>query len=129
MDKTYVTLEQHCCPICCKTFDTGTILLDKRLNKVFDHRTVTDWEICKEHKDMLSEYAFLVGATSYAVTQSNRAKLDEVKRTGDFIAIRRSAWNRIFNVPVPETFGFIDPEGITKLKQMMAPVDAQLPES
>ena len=32
-DKSHVSLEQHVCLVCGKAFDTGTILLDKRLRQ------------------------------------------------------------------------------------------------
>ena len=46
MEKSYVTLEQHVCPVCLKTFDTGNLLLDDKLRDVFKKYTVTGYGLC-----------------------------------------------------------------------------------
>ena len=62
MNKSYVTMEQHICIICGKEFDTGALLLDKRLRKQFDQHTTTGIGMCPEHKKLHEEgYIALVG--------------------------------------------------------------------
>ena len=53
MPKSYVTIEQHVCPVCGKAHDTGTILLDRRLRERFDMYTPTGYGLCPEHKAMV----------------------------------------------------------------------------
>jgi len=45
-DKSHVSLEQRVCLVCGTTFDTGAILLDKRLRQHLDRHTVTGWGLC-----------------------------------------------------------------------------------
>ena len=61
MEKSYVTLEQHVCPVCMKTFDTGNLLLDDILRDVFEKYTVTGYGLCEEHKKVVEDgYVILV---------------------------------------------------------------------
>ena len=55
MDKSYVTMEQHQCPVCGVTFDTGAILLDRRLLNKFDNKTVTSYSLCSECQIKIDE--------------------------------------------------------------------------
>ena len=48
MDKSYVTIEQHQCPVCGKTFDTGALLLDTHLRDRFDRNTITGHSLCSD---------------------------------------------------------------------------------
>lgn len=40
-DKSHVSLEQHVCLVCGTAFDTGAILLDKRLRASMERHTAT----------------------------------------------------------------------------------------
>ena len=53
MEKSYVSLEQHICPVCLKTFDTGNLLFDEQLRNIFERYTVTGYELCEEHKKVI----------------------------------------------------------------------------
>ena len=44
--KSHVGMEQNVCPVCGKAFDTGTILLDRRLRNSLERKTVTGWSLC-----------------------------------------------------------------------------------
>ena len=61
-DKSHVSLEQHVCLVCGKAFDTGTILLDKRLRASMEHHTKTGWGLCPEHQK-LADDGFVALAT------------------------------------------------------------------
>jgi len=54
-DKSHVSLEQHACLVCGSTFDTGSILLDRRLRATMERHTTTDWGLCPEHQRLFSE--------------------------------------------------------------------------
>lgn len=56
MEKSFVTLEQHICPVCGKTFDTGSLLMDTRVRGVFDKYTVTEFELCKDCLETAKEH-------------------------------------------------------------------------
>ena len=49
-DKSHVSLEQHVCLVCGAGFDTGTILLDKRLRASMERHTAIGWGLCPEHQ-------------------------------------------------------------------------------
>lgn len=42
-EKSHASLEQHVCLVCGTAFDTGRILLDKRLRACMEHHTTTGW--------------------------------------------------------------------------------------
>lgn len=115
-DKSFVTMEQHVCPVCMKTFDTGALLMDLRLREQFDSTTLTDWELCPEcqrlHDDGFVALVAVDEAKSKDLTPAG------VWRTGELVRIRRSAWNKIFSTEPPEVFGFCPPEVIKLLKEV-----------
>src|SRR3546814_1103109 len=47
-DKSHVSLEQHVCLVCGTAFDTGAILLDKRLRASMERHTKTGWGLREE---------------------------------------------------------------------------------
>lgn len=51
-DKSHVSLEQHVCLVCGASFDTGAILLDKRLRASMERHTATGWGLCPEHQKL-----------------------------------------------------------------------------
>lgn len=118
MDKSYVTMEQHQCPICLTTFDTGALLLDQRMRKVFDRNTVTGHGTCAECKKQLDDDRMaLVEATND--TARSTIQNAEAKRTGNLGWIKRKAAAEIFNVPVIEhPMVFVEVGVLDKLKAM-----------
>ena len=55
MSKSFVTMEQHQCPVCGTVFDTGALLLDKRLLNKFDSKTITGNSLCSECQSKIDE--------------------------------------------------------------------------
>src|SRR3546814_5168048 len=63
-DKSHVSLEQHVCLVCGVAFDTGAILLDKRLRASLERHTATGWGLrSEEHTSELQSLMRI----SYAV--------------------------------------------------------------
>lgn len=92
MSKSYVSMEQHQCPVCLSVFDTGNLLFDTRLKDRFAHHTLTGHSLCKacqEKKD--AGYIALIEAD-----ETTRA------RTGVVAHIRASVWPHVFNTSPPE---------------------------
>ena len=54
-DKSHVSLEQHVCLVCGTRFDTGAILLDRRLRASMERHTATGWGLCPEHQKLSDE--------------------------------------------------------------------------
>lgn len=118
MEKSYVTVETKICPICGKEEDSGSILLDKRLNKSFEHKTCTGWGMCKECEELSKEYlALVVCKNNYAGT---RIRQEDADRTGELIRIRHEVAKRIFNMTISTPMAFINEEAAAKIKGMVA---------
>lgn len=109
MEKSHVSMEAQVCVVCGKQFDTGAILLDKRLRKSMEPHTVTGMGLCPEHKKLKDEgYVALVEADQATNT-----------RLGRVAHLRASVWPHVMNVPVPEGMvAFIDKEGMDKIEAM-----------
>lgn len=126
-DKSYVTMEQHVCLVCGTTYDTGSILLDRRLRKTFDHKTVTGNGLCPEHQKLYDEgYIALIEIDPMrsAASASGYVKPEDAYRTGVITHMRRAAFSQVFNTSC-ERDGkmlpliFVDAEVTAKLKSMM----------
>ena len=105
-DKSYVTLEQQACIVCGKPYDTGALLLDRRLREKFDQKTITGMGgLCPEHKQLYDEgYVALV-----SIDESKSEKLSngsfapaKVYRTGTVAHVRVAVYDKLFNVPIPK---------------------------
>jgi hypothetical protein len=61
-EKSYVSMEQKKCLVCAKDFDSGAILLDRRMRQSLDRTTLTGWGLCPEHQKLYDDgYIALVG--------------------------------------------------------------------
>ena len=123
-DKSWVTLEQHRCIVCGKNYDTGSLLLDKRLRDTFEHHTLTGTGLCPEHEKLHKEgYVALVEIDPLKSHAGGRTilKPDEVWRNGVLMHMKRTVARDVFNAEVPDTqpMMFIDAEVTAKLKSMM----------
>ena len=91
--KSYVSMEQHQCPVCFDVFETGAILMDKRLKESMEQFTVTGQSLCPtctERKDQ--GYVALVEA-------DERTR----KVLGRVVHVRATVFNQIFpDLPVPK---------------------------
>ena len=122
-DKSYVTVEQHQCPVCGVIEDSGAILMDRGLRDRFEHHTLTGYGLCKEHQAQFDDgYIFLVAADpdESLLNMNGTVSIDEAHRTGEIAAVRRNVAKQMFNRPIP-TNGvmFCDPEVIEQLKEMV----------
>lgn len=118
-DKSYVTLEQRVCHVCGKQYDTGSLLIDKRLCKKFEHHTVTGWGLCEEHQKLFDDgFIALVEATAPA--GAKMLKQEDANRTGNIAHLRRPAFNRVFNTEAPVSLPmvFVEPGVIEELQEM-----------
>ena len=126
-DKSHVSLEQHVCLVCGKAFDTGTILLDKRLRASMEHHTKTGWGLCPEHQKLADDgFVALVECDpqrSGLSTGSARMKPDQAYRTGRLAHLKREVFSRLFNVPIEDKQAcvFVEPGVIEQLQSMVAP--------
>lgn len=54
-EQSYVSIEQHVCIVYCTAFDTGAILLDRRLRASMGRHTATGWGLCPEHQKLFDD--------------------------------------------------------------------------
>jgi len=121
-------MEQHQCPVCGTTFDTGNILMHKRLKQELDTHTTTGVSVCPEHQKMSDDgYLALVecdAAKSGPMGATIHPK--DAYRTGNIMHIRRSVAAEFFDreVTAKDVFWFIDQGAFDYLKSRMHPEDA-----
>lgn len=114
MEKSYVTLEQHACPVCLKTFDTGNLLLDDELRDVFEKYTVTGYELCEEHKKVVEDgYVILVEV------RERPQKGQDPYRTDNTAYLKRHVAKDIFPDMDVQDVAFVEIGVLDKLREML----------
>ena len=118
--KSHVSMEQHQCPICLTTFDTGNILLDQRLGKRFELQTLTGHSPCPQCEQKFADDYIALVETAEA-RDGETTNLD-VPRSGNFCFVKRGIFPQIFNAPAPAEnqlpMVFIEPGVIQQLQAM-----------
>ena len=118
MEKSYVTLEQHVCPVCLKTFDTGNLLLDDKLRDVFEKYTVTGYGLCEEHKKVVEDgYVILVEV------MEPPKKGQDPYRTGNTAYLKRHVAKDIFPDMDVQDVAFVEIGVLDKLREMLVVQD------
>jgi len=126
-DKSHVSLEQHVCLVCGVTFDTGSLLLNKRLRASMERHTVTGWDLCAEHQKLSDDgFVALVECDpqrSGLSSESGRLKLGQAYRTGRLAHLKREVFSKVFNEPIADdqTCVFVEPGVIQQVQAMVAP--------
>lgn len=103
-EKSHVALGQGQCFICAKFYETGEVLLHKRLKPVFDREVTTTNAPCPECK----------GRIDTNFTALIEADEDGDNRTGRIAWIPGDRWSEFFNVPRP-------PKGIGYIQKGILP--------
>lgn len=107
-DRSHVSLETHICKVCGAQFETGALLLDKRLRPHMERTTTTGWGMCPEHQRLADEdYIALIEIKNMA---ADFMELEKADRTGRIMHMRRAKAAEMFNVPIPKEIAFIDKE-------------------
>ncbi|VGO08727.1 FIG01198175: hypothetical protein [plant metagenome] len=126
-EKYHVSLEQHVCLVCGIPFDTGNLLLDKRLRASLAHHTVTGWGLCPEH-ERLSKNGFITlvecdPQRSGGAPSSGNMKPEQAYRTGRLAHLKREAFAKVFNVPLAldQSCVFVEAGVIERLHAMTEP--------
>lgn len=106
--KSHVSMEQHVCIVCGQPYDSGALLLDRRLRPSMEDKTVTGWGLCPEHKEKHEAgYVALVevdperSGSGEHPPAGTVIKPEDAYRTGRLLHVRRAVWGQVFNVPVP----------------------------
>lgn len=101
-EKSYVSLERKLCKVCVSDFETNAIVLDKHLRPNLERTTLTGWGLCPACQDLHDKgYVAIVGVSNAYREGQTVLTPSSAKRTGDIAHLRRSAWQQVFNSPVP----------------------------
>src|SRR5690606_24185397 len=112
------------CLVCGSPFDTGNLLLDKRLRPSMERHTATGWGLCPDHQRLFSEdYVALVECDpqrSGVSSETASVKPEHAYRTGRVAHLKREVFARIFNVSMSaeQACVFVDPGVIPQLQAM-----------
>lgn len=124
-DTSHVSLEQHVCLVCGVSFDTGSILLDKRLRASMRRHTVTGWGLCAEHQRLFDAgFVALVECDpqrSGSIGDGCHMRPEQAYRTGRLAHLKRDVFAQVFNVPVAvdQSCAFVEPGVIEQLQAMV----------
>jgi len=113
-------MEQNVCPVCGKAFDTGTILLDRRLRNSLERNTVTGWSLCPEHAKLWEKgYIALVECDpEKSKFSGGTIKPEDAFRKERIVHIRKVVAARIFNVEMTSPVAFVEPAVVDMLEEM-----------
>jgi len=126
-DKSHVSLERHVCLVCGVAYDTGNLLLDKRLRASMKRHTTTGWGLCPEHQKLSDDgFVALVECDpqrSGSLSGAARMKPEQAYRTGRLAHLKRNVFAKVFNVPIEanQPCVFVEPGVIEQLQSMVAP--------
>jgi len=116
--KSHVTMEQKVCPACGKPFDTGAILLDRKVRQVFDNKTVTGFSFCPDDQAKIDEgYVILVAIDKEKSTDFSASG---VYRTGAIAYIKREVAEDLFKVAPGTPLVWTDPKVNAELEKYAA---------
>jgi len=122
-DKSHVSMEQHVCLVCGVAFDTGAILLDKRLRASMERHTTTGWGLCAEHQQLADDgfVALVECDPQRSGAPGGRLKPEQAYRTGRLAHIKRHVFAQVFNVPIEanQPCVFVEPGVIEQLQAMV----------
>ncbi|EKB27263.1 MULTISPECIES: hypothetical protein [Gammaproteobacteria] len=125
-EKSHVSLEQHVCLVCGTRFDTGAVLLDRRLRASMERHTATGWGLCPEHQKLSDDgFVALVECDpqrSGSPAGGGRVKPEQAYRTGRLAHLKRESFAQVFNVPIAadQPCVFVEPGVIEQLQTMTA---------
>lgn len=122
-EKSHVSLEQHVCLVCGAAYDTGNLLLDRRLRASLERHTATGWGLCAEHQRLFDDgFVALIECDPQRSNPSgaDRIKPEQAYRTGQVAHLKREAFARVFGNPAAadQACVFIEPGVIEQLQAM-----------
>jgi len=104
-NKSHVSLESHLCVVCGKPYDTGAILLDRRLRQSLEPHTMTGWGLCPEHQALHDQgwVALVECDPDRSEGPDPEGRIDPVKayRTGRIAHVKREHVAKVIKVPIP----------------------------
>ncbi|ABM59436.1 hypothetical protein [Verminephrobacter eiseniae] len=124
-DKSHVSMEQRVCLVCGVAFDTGAILLDKRLRASMERHTTTGWGLCAEHQKLADDgFVALVECNPQrSGSPGGSVKPEQAYRTGRLAHLKRHVFAKVFNVTIEasQPCVLVEPGVIEQLEAMVSP--------
>jgi len=121
------TLEQKKCLVCGEDYDTGNILLDRRLKESFEMHTLTGSGVCKTCSKEDEGYRPLL---EFDVDKSEFIKGELVGPylTGRVIHIKNEAFEKIFDMELDDSvnFNFVELGVIENLEDLMKDTEDEI---
>jgi hypothetical protein len=121
MSKSFTTLEQHMCRVTGKLFDTGTLLLDKRLREKYEMHTITGWGYSPEAIEKFEEgYVALVEVdlAKSEVDENGQITTQGAWRLGGVCYIKKDVLVGIVPTIKINKMGFCDSEFLKYLSEI-----------
>lgn len=101
------------CPICCARHGE-TVLIHMRMQKIQEEQ-ITSFGLCPECEGKIPEYVAIVILDHQPKPE---ALPHTWARTNEVIWMKREAWRKVINLPIPETMAFGDRELSETLKKL-----------
>lgn len=122
MSKSHVSMEQKICPVSGEKFDSGAILLDRRLEESMERNTVTGIEISPTVQAQLDKgFMALVGVDEEKSHRTPNGNLNPegAHRTGKIVYVKREVAVDIFGEMATTTpFAYCDDDVIAYLEDL-----------
>lgn len=117
-DGELVALEQKQCLVCGKLYETGNLLMDRGLRKVFENRyACTGWGLCPEHQKYVDDgYIICIEVANKPANDGEVLKPEDADRTGNCCYMKMEAGREIFNMQIDSPVVFFEVGVIEKLK-------------
>lgn len=106
MEKSYVSIAQEVCFVTGNLYDSGEILIDKRMENSMEHKTTVGMGICPEVEELFDKgYVALIEVDSAKSGSGNDKKLSpkDAYRTGNIAYLKRDVLKELFTVPLEDS--------------------------
>lgn len=117
-EKSHVGMEARICQVCGKQYDTGNLLLDKRLRESLDRVTVTGWGLCVDDEQKLQDdYVALVEVANDG--GGSTLTQETADRTGRIAHLKRDVFSDMFDAKLPSDLPmvFVGPGVLDQLEK------------
>lgn len=114
MKRSHVSMEQKKCMVTGKDYDSGALLIDKRLKNSMEKHTITGWGISPEVQEKLDDgFIVLVGCDDQKSEKNPDGSVspDKAYRTGEILYMKRHIAEAVFNIDI-KNMAFVDNKAI-----------------
>jgi hypothetical protein len=116
VEKSNVSMEVKQCDVCGEEYVAG-ILIDKRLKKSLERKTLTGRGICPEHQELLDKgFIALIGIiSSKSDTNGKTMTHENAHRSGELIFLKEEVAREMFDIQIQKIM-HVDEKVIEYLK-------------